>query len=47
MTDLASYFRREAAIYRLPALMAKQREKNARTRSVAARKGWETRRAGA
>lgn len=47
MIDLPTYFRREAAFYRLPVLMAKQREKNARTRSVAARKGWETRRAGA
>ena len=37
--DLQAYFRREAAIYRLPALMARQREKNAAKRSAAVSKG--------
>lgn len=44
MIDLAAYFRREAAIHRLPALMERQLTRNAQTRSDASKRGWETRR---
>jgi hypothetical protein len=44
MIDLAAYFRREAAIYALPGLMARQRERDAAVRSARTAKGNRTRR---
>ena len=38
MTDLAAFFRREAAIHALPGLMAKQRAKDAAARQTVMRR---------
>lgn len=38
-SDLQRYFKQEAAIYALPGLMARQRERDAQTRSERTRKG--------
>lgn len=43
MIDLAAYFRREAAIYALPGLMAANLAKQAQSRSDRTRRGHVTR----